>query len=136
METQQFQEVKKHRGEGEPELHCIFPVISNTNLTRRACLLATLVFILFHMCSLRKLALCRVSAALGKARNTLGKEHSSARPSSSRSVHFCAKFAANAAGGIRTQDLSLTCLLLYRCTTLSLLSRFRYLSQYIILKQE
>ena len=50
METQQFQEVKKQRGEGEPELHCIFPVISNTNLTRRACLLATLVFILIHMC--------------------------------------------------------------------------------------
>jgi len=52
METQQFQEVKKQRGKGEPELHCILPVISNTNLTRRACLLATLVFILFHMCSL------------------------------------------------------------------------------------
>ena len=33
---------------------------------------------------------------------------------------FCAKFTANAAGGIRTHDLSLACLLLYHCTTLSL----------------
>ena len=49
---------------------------------------------------------------------------------------FCAKFAANAAGGIRTHDLSLACLLLYHCTTLSLVSRFRYLSSYIILNQE
>ena len=44
---------------------------------------------------------------------------------------FCAKFAANTAGGIRTHDLSLACLLLYHCTTLSLVSRFRYLSSYI-----
>ena len=49
---------------------------------------------------------------------------------------FCAKFAANAAGGIQTHDLSLTCLLLYHCTTLSLVSRFRYLSLYIILNRE
>ena len=49
---------------------------------------------------------------------------------------FCPKFAANAAGGIRTHDLSIACLLLYHCTTLSLVSRFRYLSSYIILNRE
>ena len=46
---------------------------------------------------------------------------------------FCAKFAADR---IRTHDLSLACLLLYHCTTLSLVSRFRYLSSYIILNRE
>jgi len=49
---------------------------------------------------------------------------------------FCAKFMANAAGGIRTHNLSLVCLLLYHCTTLSIVSRFRYLSSYIILNRE
>ena len=49
---------------------------------------------------------------------------------------FCAKFAANAAGGIRTHDLSLACLLLYHYTTLSLVSGFLYLSSYIILNRE
>ena len=49
---------------------------------------------------------------------------------------FCAKFAANAAGGIRTHDPSLACLLLYHCTTLSLVFRFHYLSSYIILNRE
>ena len=49
---------------------------------------------------------------------------------------FCAKFAANAAGGIRTHNLSLACLLFYHCTTLSLVFRFRYLSSYIILNRE
>ena len=63
-----------------------------------------------------------------------------ARPSSatghrSRCI-FCAKFAANVAGGIQTHDLSLVCLLLYHCTTPSLVSRFRYLSSYIILNRE
>ena len=60
----------------------------------------------------------------------------SARPSSSKSVHFCAKFVANAAGGIRTHDLSLACRLLYHYITLSLVSRFHYLSSYIILNRE
>ena len=59
----------------------------------------------------------------------------SARLHRSRCI-FCAKFAANAAGGIRTHDLSLACLLLYHCTTMSLVSRFRYLSSYIILNRE
>ena len=49
---------------------------------------------------------------------------------------FCTKFGANADGGIRTHDLSLTGLLLYHCTTLSLVSRFRYLSSYIIQNRE
>ena len=49
---------------------------------------------------------------------------------------FCAKFTANAAGGIRTHDLSIACLLLYHYTTLWLVSRFRYLSSYIILNRE
>ena len=64
----------------------------------------------------------------------------SARPSSatghqSRCI-FLAKFAANAAGRIRTHDISLVCLLPYHCTILSLVSRFRYLSSYIILNRE
>ena len=37
---------------------------------------------------------------------------------------FCAKSAANAAGEIQTHDFSLASLLLYHCTTLSLVSRF------------
>ena len=100
-------------------------------------------------------AVCR---ALGKAFATLGKikmgknpkiianffkfffggghhQPAPARLHRSRCI-FCAKFAANAAGGIRTHDLSLACLLLYHCTTLSLVSRFRYLSSYIILNRE
>jgi len=64
----------------------------------------------------------------------------SVRPSSAnghRSRYiFCAKFTANTAGGIRTHDLSLVCLLLYHCTTLWLMSGFRYLSSYIILNRE
>ena len=59
----------------------------------------------------------------------------SARLHRSRCI-FCANFAANAAGGIRTHDPSLAYLLLYHCTTLSLVSRFRYLSSYIILNRE
>ena len=51
-------------------------------------------------------------------------------------VFFAAKFTANAVGGIRTLDSSLACLLLYHCTTLSLVSRIRYLSSYIILNRE
>jgi hypothetical protein len=48
---------------------------------------------------------------------------------------FRAKFACYAAGGIRTHDLPLARNPLYYYTTLSLVSRFRFGSPYIILNQ-
>ena len=66
-----------------------------------------------------------------------GSHHRPARARLHRSrCIFCTKSTANVAGGIQTHDLSLTSLLLYHYTTLSLVSRFRYLSSYIILNRE
>ena len=48
---------------------------------------------------------------------------------------FSRKFHGYAADGIRTQDLPLRTNLLYHYTTLSLVSRFRFSSQYIILNR-
>ena len=59
-------------------------------------------------------------------------------PHRSAPIHlrlFSRKFHGYAADGIRTQDLSLRTNLLYHYTTLSLVSRFRFSSQYIILNR-
>ena len=53
-------------------------------------------------------------------------------PSNSQVTAF---FMHYAAGGIRTCDLSLTCNLLYHCTTLSLVSILHFLSPHIILNR-
>jgi len=49
--------------------------------------------------------------------------------------HFSRKFRSNATDGIRTRDLPLRANLLYHYTTLSLVSGFRFSSQYIILNR-
>ena len=59
-------------------------------------------------------------------------------PHRSAPIHlrlFSRKFHGYAADGIRTQDLPLRTNLLYHYTTLSLVSRFRFSSQYIILNR-
>ena len=57
------------------------------------------------------------------------------RPAPAHLRHFSRKFRSNAADGIRTRDLPLRANLLYHCTTLSLVSRFRFSSQHIILNR-
>ena len=59
-------------------------------------------------------------------------------PHRSTPIHlrlFSRKLHGYAADGIRTQDLPLRTNLLYHYTTLSLVSRFRFSSQYIILNR-
>ena len=57
------------------------------------------------------------------------------RPAPTHLRHFSRKIRVYAAGGIRTRDLPLRANLLYHCTTLSLMSGFRFSSQYIILNR-
>ena len=59
-------------------------------------------------------------------------------PHRSAPIHlrlFSRKFHGYAADGIQTRDLPLRTNLLYHYTTLSLVSRFRFSSQYIILNR-
>ena len=57
------------------------------------------------------------------------------RPAPTHLRHFSREFYGHAANAIRTRDLSLCTYLLYHYTTLSLVSEFRFSSQYIILNR-
>ena len=57
------------------------------------------------------------------------------RPAPTHLRHFSREFHCYAADAIRTRDLPLCTYLLYHYTTLSLVSAFRFSSQYIILNR-
>ena len=57
------------------------------------------------------------------------------RPTPTHLRHFSREFHGYAADAIRTRDLPLCTYLLYHYTTLSLVSGFRFSSQYIILNR-